>query len=69
MRGNAKLNMVIKPYENALRKSGIHNFRFHDLRHTIVSHFVISGGNLLSLRQILGHRELRMGQRYGLLRP
>jgi len=69
MRGNAKLNRVTKPFENALKKAGIDNFRFHDLRHTFASHFVMSGGDLLSLKEILGHSDIRMAQRYSHLRP
>ena len=69
MRGEAKLNRVTKPFENALKKASIDNFRFHDLRHTFASHFVMSGGGLLSLKEILGHSDIRMVQRYSHLRP
>ena len=69
MRRKAKLNRVTKPFEHALKKAGIDNFRFHDLRHTFASHFVMSGGDLLSLREILGHSDIRMVQRYSHLRP
>ena len=64
MRGNTKLNRVTKPFKKALKKAGISDFRFHDLRHTFASHFVMNGGDLLSLMEILGHSDLRMIQRY-----
>ena len=42
----------------------IKNFRFHDLRHTFASHFILCGGDLLTLKEILGHSSMRMVERY-----
>ncbi len=58
------LQSVRKPFETALKRSGILDFRFHDLRHTFASHFVMQGGDLLALKDILGHSSLEMVQRY-----
>lgn len=55
---------VRKPFQTALRKSGIVDFRFHDLRHTFASHFVMQGGDLLTLKEILGHSSMEMVERY-----
>lgn len=41
----------------------------HVLRHTFASHFVMSGGNILSLQKILGHSSLAMTMRYAHLSP
>ncbi|MFC1556724.1 tyrosine-type recombinase/integrase [candidate division KSB1 bacterium] len=43
--------------------------RFHDLRHTFASNFIMSGGNILSLNKILGHSDLKMTMRYAHLAP
>jgi site-specific recombinase XerD len=36
----------------------------HILRHTFASHFIMNGGNLLTLQKILGHSSLQMTMRY-----
>lgn len=39
-----------------LKKADIDKtFRFHDLRHTFASHFMMNGGNIYDLQKILGH--------------
>ena len=43
---------------------GILDFRFHDLRHTFASHYVMSCIDLLALKEILGHSTLKMVERY-----
>lgn len=45
-------------------RANLKEVRFHDLRHTFASWWVQSGGNLLHLRDILGHSSLQMVQRY-----
>ena len=42
---------------------------FHSLRHTFASHFVMNGGDLEGLQQILGHKDSKMTQRYAHWRP
>jgi len=51
-------------FAKALEKAEIQNFRFHDLRHTFASTFVMSTGDLPALQRILGHSSLKMTQRY-----
>lgn len=41
----------------------------HVLRHTFASHFMINGGNILTLQRILGHHSLTMTMRYAHLAP
>lgn len=43
--------------------------RFHDLRHTFASHFMMNGGNIYDLQKILGHSSLEMTQRYAHMSP
>nr|WP_232454672.1 tyrosine-type recombinase/integrase [Burkholderia ubonensis] len=41
----------------------------HVLRHTFASHFMMNGGNILTLQRILGHANLTMTMRYAHLSP
>ncbi|KFL55739.1 integrase [Burkholderia pyrrocinia] len=41
----------------------------HVLRHTFASHFMMNGGNILTLQRILGHASLTMTMRYAHLSP
>ncbi|MBF0187651.1 MAG: tyrosine-type recombinase/integrase [Magnetococcales bacterium] len=41
----------------------------HVLRHTFASHFMMNGGNILTLQKILGHQSLAMTMRYAHLSP
>ena len=59
-----QLKSVRKPFHTALKKAGINDFRFHDLRHTFASHFIMNGGDLLTLKEILGHSSMKMAERY-----
>jgi integrase len=42
---------------------------WHALRHTFASHYMMSGGNLLALSQILGHSDIKMTMVYAHLAP
>ncbi|WP_018918893.1 phage integrase [Vreelandella zhanjiangensis] len=41
----------------------------HVLRHTFASHFMMNGGNILVLQQILGHQSITMTMRYAHFAP
>jgi integrase len=58
------MKSVKKSFKTALLKSQITDFRFHDLRHTFASHYVMNCGDLMSLKEILGHSNLKMVERY-----
>jgi len=41
----------------------------HVLRHSFASHFMINGGNILTLQRIMGHSDIRITMRYAHLAP
>ncbi|MFC7513573.1 tyrosine-type recombinase/integrase [Herbaspirillum sp. GCM10030257] len=41
----------------------------HVLRHTFASHFMMAGGNILTLQRVLGHADLKTTMRYAHLSP
>ena len=49
---------------NSCKRAGITGLHFHDLRHTFASQFVMAGGDLYILKEILGHKSLAMTTRY-----
>jgi integrase len=48
----------------ALKKAGIKDFRFHDLRHTAASQMYMSGLDIKSIKEICGWKTLSMVDRY-----
>ncbi len=63
-RSGKPLKKIYNQFKLALDNAGIENFCFHDLRHTFASHIVMSGGDLISLKEFLGHSSLKMVERY-----
>lgn len=55
---------VAKVFHEAIAAATIKGFRFHDLRHTAASYMAQQGASLLEIADTLGHRQLRMVQRY-----
>jgi len=48
----------------ALKKAGIENLTFHDLRHTFATRLVQAGVDLYKVQRLLGHKSPVMTQRY-----
>jgi len=51
-------------FQRIIKKAGIADFRFHDLRHTAASYMVMLGIQLATVREILGHQSINMTLRY-----
>ena len=58
------LKDVKRSFRTALKRAGIKDFHFHDLRHTSASYLIMRGASLKSVQQQLGHTTLKMTERY-----
>lgn len=53
-----------KAWREACNKAGIKDFHFHDLRHTFCSNLLLSGSDLKDVKEMIGHNDLSMTDRY-----
>jgi integrase len=60
-----------KPYQDiysgfrlACKKAGLEDCTIHTLRHTVGSHLVMSGVDLSTVKELLGHRDIQTTLRY-----
>ncbi|WP_300260457.1 site-specific integrase [uncultured Cloacibacillus sp.] len=60
---------VNKAWYRLLADSGLGHLRWHDLRHTFASQLVIAGIPLNTVRELLGHKNIKTTLRYAHLAP
>jgi integrase len=51
-------------FDRALEAACIQEFRFHDLRHTCATWLAMAGENQELIKEVLGHKDIRMTDRY-----
>jgi site-specific recombinase XerD len=60
----SSINNVKKSWTNLLKEAGIENFRWHDMRHDFASQLVMKGVDLNTVRELMGHADMKMTMRY-----
>ena len=53
-----------KCFYEVLKEAGIQNLLLHDLRHTFATRLAQAGVDLYKISKLLGHKDIRMTQRY-----
>ncbi len=64
-----RIGDVKKSFATACKRTGISDFRMHDMRHTCAAWLVSSGVSLIEVRDLLGHSTIKMTERYAHLAP
>ena len=60
---------VDRAFVAACKGAKITDFHFHDMRHTFASHLVMAGVDLTTVKELLGHKDIKMSLRYAHLAP
>ena len=55
---------ISKAFNTALRMANIQNFRFHDFRHTFATRLVMAGVPIVTVKELLGHKNVLTTLRY-----
>lgn len=55
---------IQRVFAKYLLQGKIRKIRFHDLRHTYASHYMMNDGNLFDLKHILGHSDIKVTEIY-----
>ncbi|NMB74971.1 MAG: site-specific integrase [Myxococcales bacterium] len=51
-------------FRRCIKRAGLPRLRFHDLRHSFASLWVMCGGDVFKLKALLGHQDVATTQRY-----
>lgn len=67
--GGERMTRIDTAWESLMTKAALKNFRLHDCRHHFASKLVQAGVDLYTVKELLGHSEIAMTERYSHLAP
>lgn len=68
--GEISYGHIYRQFREAQLNAGMKNrIRFHDMRHTFASNYMMNGGNVFDLQKLLGHTKIEMTMRYAHISP
>jgi integrase len=62
--GGGKLTNINKAWAGLIEDAALIDFRFHDCRHDFASKLAMAGVDLFTIKELLGHSDFSMTQRY-----
>jgi integrase len=65
----ARMKRIDTAWDSLMKRAGLKNFRLHDCRHHFASRMVQAGVDLYTVKELLGHSEITMTERYSHLAP
>ncbi|MCP4473504.1 MAG: site-specific integrase [Gammaproteobacteria bacterium] len=66
---DSHITSIKKSWKALMQRANIENFTWHDMRHDYASQLVMSGVDLNTVRELLGHSDIKMTLRYAHLAP
>lgn len=64
-----RFDNINKSWKRLLEEAQLSDFRFHDLRHTFASNLVMTGSDIYTVSELLGHSDVTVTKRYAHLAP
>lgn len=58
------IKYIYRSFGTALKKAGINKYTFYSLRHTFATRAVMAGVDIVTLKELLGHKTIQMTMRY-----
>ena len=55
---------IRRSFKTTIKKAGLREFRFHDLRRTFATHLSDKDVNIYNIKEILGHSSISMTEKY-----
>jgi len=62
--GKEGVENLIRTFKKVVKRAGIVDFTFHDLRHTFATRLAQMGVDLYTISKLLGHKDIKTKQRY-----